>query len=332
MKKYKSLPVVFFLLIAAIAAGACSSGRSTPIVPTVGFPTTQPEATPTGAAPTELPSATSAPAVPPTATAAGMHEISLDQVKNREYSLPTNQKVVRLKNGKYIAGSGADFLSANLLDQLALGDLDGDGKLDAAVLLAENSGGTGVFVSLLALLNRPGDLQQAGAALVDDRPQIKGLQIEDGKIILEAVIHGVNDPMCCPSFPVTEIFSLGKNGLILRRVESITPIGGQRAINITGPADGAQVPRTLQLQGNVTIAPFENNLVYRIYDQEGNLLAEGPLMVAAANPGDPGTFDAAIDLSAVPAGVLARLAVLDLSPADGATLAMDSIEIVSSAK
>lgn len=254
--------------------------------------------------------------------------LTLEQLKNLEYRLPTYQKLVRLVNGKYMAGSGVDYLAVNLLEPIALGNLDGDGQADAAVLLAENGGGSGTFISLLALLNRAGQPQQTGEILIDDRPLINSLKIAGGKIILEAVIHGTDDPMCCPSFPVTETFTLDGAGLTLRRLESITPNGSQRAINITNPAAGDQVAGSIQLQGSVTIAPFENNLVYRLYDQQGSLLAEGPLNVDAANPGDPGTFDAPLDLSALPAGLPVRLEVLDLSPADGSTLAMDSVELI----
>lgn len=315
-----SLFILFSLLL-----GACSTaGQTTAVIPTAALPVkapTEPPAAPPTIEPTREPQPTAAPT--PT-TRSG---ISLEQLKNFEFRVPVYQKLVRLANGKFEAGSGTDFLAVNLLDPVALGDLDGDGQADAVVLLSENGGGSGVFVSLLALLNRGGRPQQASAILIDDRPQITDLRIEGDKIILEAVIHGVDDPLCCPSFPVIETFRLGPNGLALQRVESITPNGSQRAIRIANPKTAEEVGGTVQLQGDVTIAPFENNLVYRIYDPAGNLLASGPLMVDAANPGDPGAFDAAIDLSAIPAGTFIRLEVLDLSPADGSTLAMDSVEL-----
>jgi hypothetical protein len=44
--------------------------------------------------------------------------------------------------------------------------------------------------------------------------------------------------------------------------------------------------------------------------------------------GTPGTFDASIDISMVPAGTTIRLKITDLSAADGSILAMDSVELM----
>ena len=83
---------------------------------------------------------------------------------------------------------------------------------------------------------------------------------------------------------------------------------------------------SIQLKGNVTLSPFENTLVYRIYDDQWSVLAEGPLQVVSEVLGGPGTFDTTIDLSALSPGTV-RLELLDLSAEDGSMLAMDSIAL-----
>jgi hypothetical protein len=322
----KTLLSVILLLGLCWLASACTApGRATPVTPAKAIPSE--EIAPTlAAAPTDRPSPlppTPAPASPTPAPA-----LTADQLKNLKYTLPTYQKTVKLVDSKYEAGAGADYLQAKLLDPIAIGDLNGDGRADAAVLLAENAGGTGTFVSLLALLNQAGQAIQSSAILVDDRPSITDLKIQDGKILLQAVIHGAHDAMCCPSFHVSETFALTKAGLLLERLASINPQGRERAIEITSPTPGEQVSGSIQLQGSVTIAPFENNLVYRIYDQQGNVLAEGPVTVNAKDLGAPGRFDAPIDISKIPTGMLVRLELLDLSAEDGSPLAMDSVELL----
>ena len=63
------------------------------------------------------------------------------------------------------------------------------------------------------------------------------------------------------------------------------------------PADGTQVTEFAQVNGAVSIAPFENNLSYFIYDEAGNQLGIGPVTVTAPDFGAPGTFSELIPVS-----------------------------------
>ncbi len=115
---------------------------------------------------------------------------------------------VQLADGTYRSTNDTaspDYADVTLLaEPTALGDLNGDGIADAAALLAENYGGTGTFVSLLAILDVGGQPVQAGAYLIDDRPKIGSMRIDNGQITLGSEIHGPNDPGCCASLPVTD--------------------------------------------------------------------------------------------------------------------------------
>jgi hypothetical protein len=77
----------------------------------------------------------------------------------------------------------------------------------------------------------------------------------------------------------------------------------------------------------VTISPFENNLSYRVYNEQGNELAAGPIMVTAPDLGAPGTFTVTLDLGAFPMGRL-HIEISDLSAADGSVLALASVAVV----
>ena len=114
------------------------------------------------------------PTNPPTAP------LTLDQLRNYPYLAPQYNRVAPLKDGKNETGSGADIFSVFLQPEVAFGDLNGDGVEDAAVLLAENGGGTGVFFSLIAVLNENGAPMQATMEFIDDRPRIDFLTITDG--------------------------------------------------------------------------------------------------------------------------------------------------------
>lgn len=236
---------------------------------------------------------------------------------------------VQLSDGVYHAGAdaaGPDFADVRLVkDHLAFGDLNGDGAGDAAALLSENYGGSGIFVSVVAVLNSGGKPAQAGAVLIDDRPQVGGLEIRAGQVVSTGLIHGPNDPGCCAALPVSESFGLTKGGLQLQQLSSGNPL---RSITIESPVSGSQVPAApLEVKGSVTVAPFENTLAFHVYDMAGVELAKGSIPVEG-DTGAPGAFDGSLDLRGIPAGATVRLEISDVSAADGSKIAMDSLELV----
>jgi len=100
-----------------------------------------------------------------------------------------------------------------------------------------------------------------------------------------------------------------------------------RKITITHPEPRASLYLVAQIEGMITIAPFENNLVYRVFDSEMMQLAEGPVTVDAPDMGAPGTFKLVIDLIDMGCSGWVTVSISDLSAADGSILAMDSIEL-----
>jgi hypothetical protein len=163
---------------------------------------------------------------------------------------------------------------------------------------------------------------------VDDRPQLTGLTIENGEIFLDAVIHGLDDPMCCPNLRTTRHYRFVDNQLDMTDYATFTPDNKPRTITIESPANGTEVFTSVPIKGKVAIAPFENNLVYRIYDVSGIELSAGSISVSATDPGAPGTFEALISLGSILSGTLIRIEVQDLSAGDSSLLAMDSVELV----
>ena len=269
----------------------------------------------------------------PTEVVPTVAPMNADQIKNAEYTIigfDNASTLYRFTDGTFKRGadfSAPDYADLRLLDFMPFGDLNQDGLDDAAVLIAENYGGTGVFVSVAAVLNDNGQPRHAASYMIDDRPQINTLEIRNGQIFLDGVVHGPSDAMCCPTFPVTRTFQLLGTSLVLVNASSQTPGGLSRVISIESPLAGQDVSGTLIIRGSVTIAPFENNLALRVYNENGNELYAGPVMVDAADMGAPGTFNVTLDLSTFPPGrILIELS--DLSAADGSVLALDSVMVV----
>jgi hypothetical protein len=123
------------------------------------------------------------------------------------------------------------------------------------------------------------------------------------------------------------VYRLAVSKLVLVRFTTQTPGGEERAITITGPAGGSTVSGSVQVSGSITISPFENNLMYKIFDAADNELAMGPVQVQSEDIGAPGTFNVTISLAGIPAGAMIRLEISDISMADGSLLAMDSVAL-----
>jgi hypothetical protein len=268
------------------------------------------------------------PSPTPSVVPSSIPEFPVDSLRNATYYAPFYERTVKLVNGAYSEGSGATYYSVQLLDVYAYGDLNGDGKSDAAVILAENGGGSGTFESVVAVYNENGVPVQAGQAALGDRVLVNSVKIEAGAVVLDMVVQAPNDPMCCPTLPTTQTFRPVSGGLVLTRFTSRPGSGNEHAITITSPADGAEVTNPFTINGNVTIAPFESTMAYRILLPDGTLVNESSLMVNAPNMGAPGTFSLTLNLSNAGISGPIRVEILEKSAADGSVVMLAAINLV----
>lgn len=253
-------------------------------------------------------------------------------IRNAEYQLgiPDSLQVVQLQNGTFEQGTSGteDYISVAVTNFAATGDLDGDGVDEIAALISENYGGTGVFVFLAIYKDVNGTPTFFTSAIVDDRPQLSALSIENGEVFLDATIHTMDDPMCCPTLRTTRHYRLVRDQLDMSDYTTFTPDGQPRTITIESPVSGTEIFSSVQVKGNVAIAPFENNLTYSIKDGAGVELSRGAVPVTAADLGAPGTFDEQISIGKIISGTVVTIEIQDVSAADGSLLAMDSVELV----
>jgi len=140
-----------------------------------------------------------------------------EMLKNAEYQ-GIYREPVQLQDGTYegepfVEGS-ASRPTVTFVEPYAAGDLDGDGQDDAVVLLVENSGGSGSFVYLAAVLNREGVPANVATQLLGDRAQVQSLAIAGGQVTLKLLTHGPDDAMCCPTQEVEQTYELQGNTLV----------------------------------------------------------------------------------------------------------------------
>ncbi len=122
--------------------------------------------------------------------------------------------------GKLFSEGGAARPTVRLIGDLCVqGDLDGDGAEESAVLLAENSGGSGTFI-YVAVLERRGDvITNTGTVLLGDRVQVRSLILDAGALTIKVIRHGSDDPMCCPTEKALRTWAVDGGSLVERTPE-----------------------------------------------------------------------------------------------------------------
>ncbi|MGC1376884.1 MAG: Gmad2 immunoglobulin-like domain-containing protein [Anaerolineales bacterium] len=242
-------------------------------------------------------------------------------------------RTVKLTDGAFTSGSdrtSTDYITVNMGQQVAFGDLNGDGAQDAAIIVGTGYGGTGEFVAVIAMLNQNGQPVFAGSAAIDDRPKVNSLSIQNGEILLDAVIHGPGDPGCCAAQPVTESFRLWGGKLTLTRFTSKTPGGVERIIKIDSPAPGSQLASPFTLSGSVSVTPFEKNLTCSIFlEGAPDPVVKSSITVNAADAGSPGSFALPLDFTAAGIHGNLRIEISDISAADGNPLALATLFVTA---
>jgi heat shock protein HslJ len=132
---------------------------------------------------------------------------------------------IPLKDGVYegepFVPGGASRPRVELLDMPPLlHDIDGDGADDAAVLLSDRSGGSGVFTWLAVVSCRDGRAVNIGTIGLGDRVMVRSIAGQEGAITVEIVAAGPGEPLCCPTQKVRNRYRLRDGSLLLASSEA----------------------------------------------------------------------------------------------------------------
>ena len=139
-------------------------------------------------------------------------ELTIEQLANATYS-GIYEEPITLTDGRYegepfVEGGAARPTVQLIRGTVIYGDLNGDGVNDAAMVLVENSGGSGVFNYVGAQVNQDGQPVDAGTVLLGDRTQIQSAKIENEQIVIDIVTQGPDDAMCCPTTKMRMSYAL----------------------------------------------------------------------------------------------------------------------------
>lgn len=140
--------------------------------------------------------------------------LTLETIKNMEYYHSYCKVPMKLTDGVFYwtenfqceQETPLGFLFRIYNEKIALGDLNLDGKDDAAVVLTTNYGGTGDFRELAIVINQNGTFKHVASAELGDRVVVNMISIQDSRIVLDMVVHGPVDGACCPTQEVRSVF------------------------------------------------------------------------------------------------------------------------------
>lgn len=139
-------------------------------------------------------------------------DAAMTQLRNATYT-GIEDEPVTLADGSwegppYVEG-GLSRPRIGLLEDFCFsGDLDADGDKETVVILWQSAGGTGSNIFLAVMQSDDGRFENLSTALIGDRVKLRSGKIDTGKISIDVLQVGENDPMCCPTMLATRTWLL----------------------------------------------------------------------------------------------------------------------------
>jgi len=109
----------------------------------------------------------------------------------------------------------------------------------------------------------------------------------------------------------------------------LTPTTPPREIVLTAPQEGNTVASPIEVEGRVSVMPFEANLRGRVYDAEGRVVGEKPIQAQPNTEdelGGPGTFSGSIPFQ-IEQEMLGRVEIAEISARDGSVVAWATVSV-----
>jgi hypothetical protein len=147
------------------------------------------------------------PAITPCLSSGDRSALTLTVLKNAKYRLNSVYKNedAQLENGVYHRpGTSAQNNYIKIDGPTAYGDLNGDGRGDAAVILRDWGGGTGVSVNLAVVIDQNGKPYNIATQALGDRVHILSSCVLSEVVTLNMLVPGPNEGFCCPTQQVQQ--------------------------------------------------------------------------------------------------------------------------------
>ncbi len=123
-----------------------------------------------------------------------LNELTVESLINEKYDTEIGKII--FKEGKY---KDDPFYAEIISNGIAFGDLNNDDYKDAAVVYYYTGGGSGSFYFINVVINQNGKSYHGARIDLGDRVEMNSVEIKENKIIVDMVIQGPYDGMCCPT-------------------------------------------------------------------------------------------------------------------------------------
>ncbi len=115
------------------------------------------------------------------------------------FSYEIQGEKVNVKDGNasspIVPGSAENLETTVPNELIAIGDLNKDNKNDAVVILAQSSGGSGLFYYLTSIVNDAGVVKNSNSVFIGDRILIENINISNGEIVVNYLDRNEDDSM-----------------------------------------------------------------------------------------------------------------------------------------
>jgi heat shock protein HslJ len=141
----------------------------------------------------------------------------VEALGNASYPLDyTGTGIIQLTGGEFREPAAPDSAAENvtqLTEHIAMGELSSGQSVIAAILVSQ-TGGTGTFYDLAVLQVQDGVPSNPVTTYLGDRIVVNNLAIENGQIMVDMIVQGPEDPLCCPTQQVISTYELDNGELL----------------------------------------------------------------------------------------------------------------------
>jgi hypothetical protein len=127
-------------------------------------------------------------------------------------------EAIRMVDGKaehHVAPGSAERVETRILGEPVWGDLNGDGREDAVMVLSHRTGGTGSFYYVAAAIQSANGWIGTNAVLLGDRIPSMALAIRHGVVIASYADRRATDPMAAAPSVETRKFLRFRGGTLI---------------------------------------------------------------------------------------------------------------------
>jgi len=116
------------------------------------------------------------------------------------------------RNKKAAAPGSASKITTTVSGSTAIGNLDDNGRPDAALVLIQNTGGTGTFFYVAAAINCTGGYRGTNSVFLGDRITVRHVSIRNGVIVVDYLDRRPGEPMAAMPTVAKSVYLTVRSG------------------------------------------------------------------------------------------------------------------------